>query len=112
MQRWLHSEVSLRICAFPMGWLTWRRYTRVQLTFLSGSDIDLVIVMPYELDHEAKKRSLFQLSAVLKSSLMTRSVQVVHRARVPVISFETIPELGTSPCCVQTLYYVPYLMNC
>ncbi|KAI0937395.1 hypothetical protein AcV5_005312 [Taiwanofungus camphoratus] len=62
---------------------------------LPDGDIDLVIVMPYELDHEAKKRSLFQLSAVLKSSLMTRSVQVVHRARVPVISFETIPELGS-----------------
>ncbi|KAI0326768.1 Nucleotidyltransferase [Cubamyces sp. BRFM 1775] len=60
-----------------------------------GSDTDLVISTPHTYDDETKKRVLFQLSALMRNSHVTDYVQVVHRARVPVISFTTSPDLGS-----------------
>ena len=45
-------------------------------------------------DPETKKRTLFQLAALMRNNGVTPHVQVIHRARVPVISFETVPDLG------------------
>ena len=58
------------------------------------SDTDLVITMPFTYDDETRKRSLFQLAALMRSAHVTPFVQVIHRARVPVISFQTVPDLG------------------
>ena len=68
-----------------------------------GSDTDLVISTPHTYDDETKKRVLFQLSALMRNSHVTDYVQVVHRARVPVISFTTSPDLGRSDNAL--LYY-------
>ncbi|KZT01176.1 Nucleotidyltransferase [Laetiporus sulphureus 93-53] len=62
---------------------------------LPDSDIDLAMTVPGELDFEARKRVLFQLSAALNNSLLTRDSFVRHRARVPIISLTTVPELGS-----------------
>ena len=58
------------------------------------SDIDLVVRVPRELDHGQKKRMLFQLSGALQDSLITDKVLVVHQARVPIVSFEAVADLG------------------
>ena len=60
-------------------------------------DTDMVVTMPPQYDDpETKKRTLFQLAALMRNNGVTPHVQVIHRARVPVISFETVPDLGTS----------------
>ncbi|PCH34395.1 Nucleotidyltransferase [Wolfiporia cocos MD-104 SS10] len=63
--------------------------------YLPDGDVDLVMSLPRELDEDTRRRTLFQLSALLKNALVTQHVTVVLRARVPVISFETVPELGS-----------------
>ncbi|KAH9885462.1 hypothetical protein C8Q73DRAFT_717944 [Cubamyces lactineus] len=63
--------------------------------YLPDGDTDLVISTPHTYDDETKKRVLFQLSALMRNSHVTDYVQVVHRARVPVISFKTSPDLGS-----------------
>ncbi|KAH9932423.1 Nucleotidyltransferase [Amylocystis lapponica] len=63
--------------------------------YFPDGDIDLVICVPREVEHSNKKKMLFQLSAALKDSLMTQKVHVIHQARVPILSFETIPDLGS-----------------
>ncbi|KAI0658403.1 hypothetical protein C8Q70DRAFT_878002, partial [Cubamyces menziesii] len=63
--------------------------------YLPDGDTDLVISTPHAYDDETKKRVLFQLSALMRNSHVTDYVQVVHRARVPVISFKTSPDLGS-----------------
>ena len=58
-------------------------------------DTDMVVTMPPQYDDpETKKRTLFQLAALMRNNGVTPHVQVIHRARVPVISFETVPDLG------------------
>ena len=55
----------------------------------------MVVTMPPQYDDpETKKRTLFQLAALMRNNGVTPHVQVIHRARVPVISFETVPDLG------------------
>ena len=53
-----------------------------------------MIQTPEPFDDARKKGALFQLAASMRNSRITQYVQVIHRARVPVISFETQPELG------------------
>ena len=60
------------------------------------SDTDLVITTASSFDDETRKRSLFQLASLMRSAHITPYVQVIHRARVPVISFQTVPDLGES----------------
>jgi len=52
------------------------------------------MTLPGEPNREAKRRVLFQLAALFKNASMTYNAEVIHRARVPLISFETVPELG------------------
>ncbi|KAI0713180.1 hypothetical protein C8T65DRAFT_645797 [Cerioporus squamosus] len=66
-----------------------------QNLYLPDGDTDLVIRTSEPYDDERKKSALFQLAASMRNSRITRYVQVIHRARVPVISFETQPELGS-----------------
>ncbi|RDX50585.1 Nucleotidyltransferase [Lentinus brumalis] len=66
-----------------------------QNLYLPDGDTDLVIRTAEPYDDERRKGALFQLAASMRNSRITRYVQVIHRARVPVISFETQPELGS-----------------
>ncbi|OBZ68490.1 Poly(A) RNA polymerase cid14 [Grifola frondosa] len=66
-----------------------------QNLYLPEGDTDLVITTYHEVDQSAKKRALFQLSALIKNSAVAHDVQVIHRARVPLISFKTVSELGS-----------------
>ncbi|KAI0354735.1 Nucleotidyltransferase [Trametes cingulata] len=63
--------------------------------YLPDGDTDLVITTPHTYDDETKKRVLFQLAALMRNTRVTDRVQVVARARVPVISFQTSPDLGS-----------------
>ncbi|CDO74406.1 hypothetical protein BN946_scf184867.g4 [Trametes cinnabarina] len=63
--------------------------------YLPDGDTDLAITTPHNYDDETKKRVLFQLAALMRNSRVTDHVQVVARARVPVISFTTMPDLGS-----------------
>ncbi|KAI8981329.1 hypothetical protein BD414DRAFT_97463 [Trametes punicea] len=63
--------------------------------YLPDGDTDLVITTPHSYDDEMKKRVLFQLASLMRNTRMTDHVQVVARARVPVISFKTLPALGS-----------------
>ncbi|KAI0652626.1 hypothetical protein C8Q79DRAFT_111882 [Trametes meyenii] len=63
--------------------------------YLPDGDTDLVITTPHPYDDDTKKRVLFQLAALMRNTGVTDQVHVVHRARVPVISFQTAPDLGS-----------------
>ena len=66
----------------------------IQLYFTS--DLDVVIRLD-DVDHQDdKKRTLFQLSAALKASGVTRQARVNHYARVPVVTFQSEPNFGPS----------------
>ena len=54
----------------------------------------MVVTTPGPLDDSARKRGLFHLASHMRDAHVTPHVQVIHRARVPVISFQTVPELG------------------
>lgn len=67
---------------------------------LPGGDIDLVLDFPSNVELSAKdcKSRLFQLAAVLRSperAGVVRVVNVVARARVPIVTILTVDELGT-----------------
>ncbi|TBU62421.1 hypothetical protein BD310DRAFT_871139 [Dichomitus squalens] len=67
-----------------------------QNLYLPDGDTDMVVTMPPQYDDpETKKRTLFQLAALMRNNRVTPHVQVIHRARVPVISFQTVPDLGS-----------------
>ena len=59
-----------------------------------SSDVDLVIQTPEIYDHKYRTRVLFQLSSMFRNALFCRSATVAAGARVPVVTFETMPELG------------------
>ncbi|EIW63853.1 Nucleotidyltransferase [Trametes versicolor FP-101664 SS1] len=64
--------------------------------YLPDGDTDLVITTPHPYDDETKKRVLFQLAALIRNTGVTANrVQVVPRARVPIMSFQTTPNLGS-----------------
>ncbi|KAI0640193.1 hypothetical protein C8Q77DRAFT_1214485 [Trametes polyzona] len=63
--------------------------------YLPDGDTDLVITTPHTYDDETKKRVLFQLAALMRNTGVTDRVLVVAHARVPVISFQTAPDLGS-----------------
>lgn len=60
------------------------------------SDIDLVVQTPQVYEDAFKTRSLFQLSSMLRTALVTRGGQVAVGAKVPVLSFPTVFPLGRS----------------
>lgn len=66
----------------------------IQLYF--NSDLDVVVRLANVEHQEDKKRTLFQLSAALKASGVTKYTRVNHYARVPVVIFQTEPDFGPS----------------
>ncbi|OSD00930.1 Nucleotidyltransferase, partial [Trametes coccinea BRFM310] len=84
--------------------------------YLPDGDTDLVITTPHNYDDETKRRVLFQLAALMRNTRVTDRVQVVPRARVPLISFTTMPDLGSlkldiSMNAADGLRAVPILRN-
>ncbi|KAF7340984.1 Non-canonical poly(A) RNA polymerase PAPD5 [Mycena sanguinolenta] len=58
-------------------------------------DMDLVVMTREVIPAAEKKRPLFQLSTILKAKRVTTDVRVNHRARVPIITFTSLPEFGS-----------------
>ncbi|KAJ7827188.1 hypothetical protein B0H13DRAFT_2214461 [Mycena leptocephala] len=62
---------------------------------LPTGDMDLVVVTREEIPAAEKKRPLFQMSTILKAARLTWDVQVNFRARVPILTFKSLPEYGS-----------------
>ncbi|KAJ8520861.1 hypothetical protein ONZ45_g2350 [Pleurotus djamor] len=62
---------------------------------LPTSDIDVVVSTSTLTRREEYKRPMFQLTSMLKNAGLTSYVDVRHRARTPILSFETTPQLGS-----------------
>ncbi|KAF8215652.1 hypothetical protein K438DRAFT_1704521 [Mycena galopus ATCC 62051] len=62
---------------------------------LPTADIDLVVMTREEIPAAEKKRPLFQMSTILKSARLTWDVQVNFRAKVPILTFKSLPEYGS-----------------
>lgn len=71
---------------------------------VSNRDLDVVIRLPGVDYQNDKKRLLFQLASALTTSGVTKEAQVKHFARVPVVTFQTVPNLGASPSVDTQLY--------
>jgi DNA polymerase sigma len=56
--------------------------------------MDLVVMTREEVPAADKKRALFQVSTILKAARLTWDVQVNFRARVPILTFKSLPEYG------------------
>ncbi|KAI0830842.1 Nucleotidyltransferase [Trametes gibbosa] len=63
--------------------------------YLPDGDTDLVITAPHPYDDDTKRRVLFQLAALMRNTGLTHHTHVVAHARVPLISFQTPPDLGS-----------------
>lgn len=64
-------------------------------TYLPGGDVDLLMIWPRELDLEGKKKTLYNLSGIFRNASVTQDTLFVFRARVPIMHFETVDELGS-----------------
>ncbi|KAJ7045207.1 hypothetical protein C8F04DRAFT_1343864 [Mycena alexandri] len=62
---------------------------------LPTADMDLVVMTREEIPPAEKKRPLFQMSTILKAARLTWDVQVNFRARVPILTFRSLPEYGS-----------------
>ncbi|KAJ7439957.1 hypothetical protein FB451DRAFT_1301119 [Mycena latifolia] len=62
---------------------------------LPTGDMDLAIMTREMIPAADKKRTLFQMSTILKAARITWDVQVNHRARVPILTFKSLPEYGS-----------------
>ncbi|KAJ7511705.1 hypothetical protein B0H11DRAFT_1952680 [Mycena galericulata] len=62
---------------------------------LPTGDMDLVVLTREIIPPAEKKRPLFQMSTILKSARLTWDVQVNFRARVPILTFKSLPEYGS-----------------
>ncbi|KAJ7213560.1 hypothetical protein GGX14DRAFT_619000 [Mycena pura] len=71
----LHGSVTTGLC-LPMG------------------DIDIALVTHQEVPAAHKKQVLFRMSGALKSARLTNDVLVNFRARVPIVTFKSLPEYG------------------
>ncbi|KAF7352450.1 Non-canonical poly(A) RNA polymerase PAPD5 [Mycena venus] len=60
---------------------------------LPTGDMDLVVMTKEEIVE--KKRPLFQMSTILKAARLTWDVQVNFRAKVPILTFKSLPEYGS-----------------
>ncbi|KIY51968.1 Nucleotidyltransferase [Fistulina hepatica ATCC 64428] len=58
-------------------------------------DIDIVISTPYELKPHVRKKLLFDISQRLRYHNIANEVLVNHWARIPIVTFTTVPELGS-----------------
>src|SRR5258708_7203956 len=96
----------------PPGWVsciiwTWNNGFRCSGNIFNR-DLDVVIRLPGVDDQNDKKRALFQLASTLTKSGVTKEAQVKHFARVPVVTFQTVPNLGARSPSTDTR---PYLLN-
>ncbi|KAJ7696810.1 hypothetical protein B0H17DRAFT_1053139 [Mycena rosella] len=62
---------------------------------LPTGDMDIAIMTGEVIPTAEKKRPLFQMSTILKAARLTWDVQVNHRARVPILTFKSLPEYGS-----------------
>ncbi|KAJ7083322.1 hypothetical protein B0H15DRAFT_850579 [Mycena belliarum] len=62
---------------------------------LPTGDMDIAILTSEVIPAAEKKRPLFQMSSILKAARLTWDVQVNHRARVPILTFKSLPEYGS-----------------
>ncbi|KAJ6457266.1 hypothetical protein C8R45DRAFT_913659 [Mycena sanguinolenta] len=62
---------------------------------LPTGDMDLVVMTREVIPAADKKRPLFQLSTILKAKRVTTDVRVNHRAKVPILTFTSLSELGS-----------------
>ena len=87
----------------PDGYENHRIYviSRMVTNVATPSDIDMCVNTPHEADHSTKVKMLDALSIALRNSQLTKSTFVIRRARVPLVSFQTITELG-KPLVVLT----------
>lgn len=58
------------------------------------SDIDVLIQTPQIYEDAYKIRALFQLQSMLRSTQLTRNGQVSSGAKVPILSFSSVPAFG------------------
>jgi DNA polymerase sigma len=60
------------------------------------SDIDLVVHTRHAIGLEERKRSLYQIKSRLQSAgvIFEQDAHVITRAKVPVVSFKVVSELG------------------
>ncbi|KAJ6541593.1 hypothetical protein B0H19DRAFT_1173733 [Mycena capillaripes] len=79
---------------FPDGELKMFGSAAMGLCLPTG-DMDLVIMTREEIPAAEKKRPLFQMSTILKAARLTWDVQVNFRARVPILTFKSLPEYGS-----------------
>lgn len=52
------------------------------------------MIWPRELDLEGKKKTLYNLSGIFRNASVTQDTLFVFRARVPIMHFKTVDELG------------------
>ncbi|KAJ6601034.1 hypothetical protein DFH09DRAFT_1126548 [Mycena vulgaris] len=62
---------------------------------LPTGDMDIAIMTREVIPAAEKKRPLFQMSTILKAARLTWDIQVNHRARVPILTFKSLPEYGS-----------------
>ncbi|KAJ7238767.1 Nucleotidyltransferase [Mycena haematopus] len=62
---------------------------------LPAGDMDLAVMTREEIPAAEKKRPLFQMSTILKAARLTWDVRVNFRARVPIVTFQSLPEFGS-----------------
>jgi DNA polymerase sigma len=63
---------------------------------LPSRDIDLVVYTKHAKDTEEKRRALYQFKSRLLNAGVARGsdINVVARARIPIIKFRVVPDLG------------------
>ncbi|KAK7695252.1 hypothetical protein QCA50_002442 [Cerrena zonata] len=62
---------------------------------LPNGDLDLVMHTPDVYDKKDAVKALFSIASVFKSSRLTYRTRVIPQARVPIITFETVPLLAS-----------------
>nr|GAT47969.1 nucleotidyltransferase [Mycena chlorophos] len=62
---------------------------------LPGADIDMILVTPKEMSRPEQKDALHKIAHAVKTALLADHALVLHRARVPIVKFKTLPEYGS-----------------
>ncbi|KAJ6617419.1 hypothetical protein B0H10DRAFT_2033323 [Mycena sp. CBHHK59/15] len=62
---------------------------------LPTGDMDIAVMTREVIPPTEKKRPLFQMSTILKAARITWDVQVNFRAKVPIVTFQSLPDYGS-----------------
>ncbi|KAJ7641073.1 hypothetical protein FB45DRAFT_999905 [Roridomyces roridus] len=62
---------------------------------LPTGDMDLAVMLREDYSQKEKKKPLFKMADLLKSARITWDVEVKHHARVPILSFTSLPNYGS-----------------